>query len=274
MTFQALETSYDQGEPILLFDFSVGIAHFRYTTADRAITYLSNAYASAPISRSPLKVGAELKQQTIEVTAGRDLGVAQLYTAQPPAIPVGLTITAMHQSDPDLQGVVDWIGRVMAARWKSSAVVLLCEPVLTSVQTVGLRRRWQIQCPHVLYGVQCGVNPAPYAVSATLSTVAGNVITAAPWTVAPGAGLSFTGGFVTFDNGTYIERRTINQWTLATGALALDDVLKGAIAGSTVIAYPGCDRSTTNCQAYSNLPNHGGDPYIPSINPMTGATIY
>lgn len=272
MTFQAQETSIDQGEPILLFDFSIGTLHFRYTTADRDITWSSNTYASAPINRAAIKQGSEIKQQTLKVTGPRDLGVAALYTTEPPSEALALTITAFHYTDTAAQGVVDWIGRVIACKWVGSNVELSCEPVYTSVQTMGLRRRFQISCPHVLYGLQCTVSAAAHAVAGTVSAVSGFAVAASAWATPP-AGLLFVGGFVTWDSGNgYLERRTINS--VSGGTLTLDNTPTGVVVGTVVTAYPGCDRSMTNCQAFSNLINYGGQPYIPSINPMGGDPVY
>ena len=273
MTFAAFETSIDQGEPILLFDFSIGVLHFRYTTADRNITWATNVYTSAPISRAAIKQGSEIKQQTLKVTGPRDLSVAALYATEAPSAAVALTITALHHDDPDAQGVADWIGRVLSAKWTGSNVELACEPVYTSVQTMGLRRRFQISCPHVLYGVQCTVAPSPYATPGTVTALSGFAISAAPWGTPPGAGLSFVGGFVTWDSGNgYLERRTIQS--VSGDALTIDNIGPGLAIGTVVTAYPGCDRSMTNCQAFGNLLNYGGQPYIPTINPMNGNPVY
>ena len=272
MTFATYETSLDQGEPILLFDFSVGTLHFRYTTADRDILFGTDTYISVPISRAAIKQGSEIKQQTLKVTGPRDLSVAALFATEPPSAAIALTITAFHYTDSAHQGVVDWIGRVLAAKWTGSNVELMCEPVYTSVQTMGLRRRFQISCPHVLYGVQCTVAPAAHAVPGTLTAISGFAISAAAW-ASPPAGLSFAGGFVTWDSGNgYLERRTINS--VSGGTLTLDNIGPGLAVGVVVTAYPGCNRTMTNCTSFSNLLNYGGQPYIPTVNPMNGNPVY
>lgn len=273
MTFEAFETSLNSAEPILLFDFAIGTTHFRYTSADRPITWSSNVYAPTPIARAAIKQGSEIKQQTLKVTAPRDIAVAALYATEAPTTSVGLTITSLQYSDPDQQGVVDWIGRVLSAKWVGSNVELSCEPVYTSVQTMGLRRRYQISCPHVLYGAQCTVAPAAHAVVGTLTAVSGFTITASAW-ASPPAGLSFVGGFVSWDSGDgYLERRTINS-VAAGGVLTLDNTGSNLAVGTVVTAYPGCDRSTTNCTAFGNLLNYGGQPFIPTVNPMNGNPVY
>jgi hypothetical protein len=285
MSFAAIESSIESGEPILLFDFSLGLLHFRYTTADRPIVWPAGSgitFASTPVDRGPVKQGSEIKQQTLKVTGPRDLSVGQLYAVTPPTTPVALTIIKVHYTDSAFQGLVDWLGRVVSCRWIGSKVELSCEPVYTAVQTMGLRRRWQIGCPHVVYGPQCTVVPAAFAVPGTLTAVSGFTITAAAWATPP-TGLLFTGGFVTWDTGNgYLERRTINS-VASGGALTLDNTFEGLVVGQLVNAYPGCNRTPTNCASFRNFADgvsaangllYGGQFYIPTRNPMNGTPVY
>lgn len=268
MTFQAYETSIASGEPILLYDFTIGIAHYRYASGDRPITYLTNSYAAAPISRTAPMQSSDIRQQTMRVTVPRDLGVTQLWAQYPPAGDVLLTVYSTHYTDPDGQFIVDWIGRVTGVTWQGSTAEIACEPVYTSVQTMGLRRRWGLNCPHVLYGPGCTLVPALFRVVAPIQYVSGFAITGAYFL--PPAGLSFVGGYAEWDSGSgYFERRTIDSvsgttLTLAYGSPAL-------VPGLSVSLYPGCNRTTTNCNAFGNLPNYGGQPNIPTKNPMDGS---
>jgi hypothetical protein len=60
----------------------------------------------------------------------------------------------------------------------------------------------------------------------------------------------------------------------AGGALTIDNIGPGLAVGLVVTAYPGCNRSMTNCIAFGNLLNYGGQPYIPTVNPMNGNPVY
>lgn len=268
MTFDTYETSVAQGEPILLFDFALGIAHFRYTTADRPITYQTDAFAPAPIKRSNPIQSQDVRRKSMTVTAPRDIPVAALWSAYAPSTDVLLTITELHYTDPDAQGIVDFVGRVIGPTWKGSTVELLCEPVYTSVQTTGLRRRWGVGCPHVLYGPGCTLNPAPFGRTGALTTVSGLDITSPAFTLP--AGLAFKGGYVEWDSGFgYVERRTIDgvagtTLTLAYGSPQL-------AIGLEVTAFPGCARNLAACNSLGNAINYGGQPFIPIKNPMDGS---
>lgn len=267
MTFNTFETSIASGEPILLYDFSIGTAHWRYTTADRPITYQSNPFAAAPITRTAPVQSSDIRQQIMRVTCPRDIGLAQIFAQYPPAGDVLLTVTALHYTDPDQQGIVDWVGRITGVTWSGSTVEFACEPVYTSVQTMGLRRRWGLNCPHVLYGVQCTLNPALFKVTAPIQAVSGYTITGAGFV--PPSGLSFVGGYIEWDSGSgYLERRTIDSVSGTTLTLAYTS--PQLIPGLSIALYPGCNRTTTNCNAFGNILNYGGQPNIPTHNPMDG----
>lgn len=268
MTFSQYETSIASGEPVLLFDFSIGTAHYRYTTADRPITYLTNVYAAAPISRSAPVQSSDIRQQNMRVTAPRDISVAQLYAQYPPGGDVLLTVYSTHFTDPDGQFIVDWVGRVTGVTWQGSTIEISCEPVYTSVQTMGLRRRWGLNCPHVLYGPGCTLNPTLFKVTAPIQTVSGFTITGAGFN--PPAGLSFVGGYIEWDSGSgYLERRTIDAVSGTTLTLAYTS--PQLVPGLSIALYPGCNRTMTNCNAFGNIPNYGGQPNIPTKNPMDGS---
>lgn len=276
--FDTFERSADAGEPIFLFDFSTGTAHWRYTTADRQITHVSNPYDPAPITAGNIVQGQEIKQKTIKITIPRDLQLALVLQNFPPSTDVMLTVFSLHYTDPDAQAIVIWIGRVMQQNQKDSTIELSCEPAYTGIQTQGLRRRWQLNCPHVLYGLACGITASNYQVATTLTAVSGVVVSSADFV--PPAGLSFAGGYLEWDSGKgYQERRSINSvsgtdLTLAYGSPDLS-------AGLSVTAFPGCRHTMADCKNFpvsgstvGNLANFGGDPYIPTKNPFDGNPVF
>lgn len=269
MTFASHETSMASGEPILLFDFSIGIAHWRYASCDRAITYLTNVYSPVPITRTAPVQASDIKQQTMTVTTPRDIPLASLFEGYPPTGDVLLVVTGLHFTDSDFEGVVDWVGRIINVSWKNSTVDFACEPTYTSVQTVGLRRRWGIGCPHVLYGGACTLSAPSFAVTAPIQSVSGVTITGAGFV--PPSGLSFPGGYAEWDSGSgYLERRTIDSVSGTALTLAYESPM--LVPGLLVSLYPGCGRTPANCNAFGNILNYGGQMNIPNLNPMDGSS--
>jgi hypothetical protein len=280
MTFDAYETSADQGEPLLLFDFFVGLTHWQYTTADRPITWLTQTFTPIAISAGSIDQGNEIRRKTLSVEVPADTEIVQVLQQYPPSGDVMLVITALHQTDPDQQGIAVFIGRVMSQSQTATTVTLACEPAYTGVKATGLRRRFQLNCAHVLYSqgdTQCTVNPALVMVATTLSSAAGPVLTCAG--LVPPTGLSWPGGYVEWIAAAgYVERRSINS--AAGDVLTLAYGSPDLVLGLALNVFPGCDHSTANCTAYGTvlgteqLLNFGGQPWIPSVNPMVGNPIY
>lgn len=271
MTFDVYERSLNQGEPVLLFDFFIGLSHWRYTTADRTITYLSNGYAPASISAGSINQGNEIKKKSLTVTVPLSADVVQRLQSFPPSGDFMLSIVTLHQTDPDLQGYTVFIGRVMSQSQAGGVVTLNCEPAYTGVKTTGLRRRWQLNCAHVLYGPGCTLLPSAFVTPASISGILGNVISCAG--LVPPIGLAWAGGYIEWDSGLgYNERRSINSASASdlTIAYGSPDLTVGLLLN----VYPGCDHTTAACIAFGNMKNYGGQPYIPSINPLSGNPIY
>ena len=283
MTFEAYETSIDQGEPILLYDFFIGTAHWRYCTGDRIITYLANAYAPIAISSGAVNQGQEIKKKSLPVTVPLDTAVVSVLQDFPPSGDFLVTITQLHYTDPDQQGYIVFVGRVMSQKQAGATIIMSCEPAYTGVKTTGLRRRFQLNCAHVLYGVGCTVLPSTYVTAAVIASVSGPTISI-PGLVPP-TGLSFAGGYIewTSANGGYLERRSFYSLAGGGATLNLAYAAPDLVPGLAINVYPGCDHTTGNCIAFNlapqdptngNILNYGGQPWIPAVNPLTGNPIY
>lgn len=273
MTFNTIETSYDQGEPILLYKFALGNQSWCFTSADRPITYAGNTYEAISISRAAILQTQEIKQKTLKVTMPRDNAVPALFLIYPPSSSVMLTIFAMHYDDPDQQAVVDWMGRVMWPSWKGSTVELNCEPAYTSVQTLGLRRTIALNCPHVLFGPGCSLLPADFKTTGAISGVSN--VTVSATVIGTKTDGYFSGGYLewTSADGDYLERRSILSHS--GDSVVLDYASPELAIGVSINLYPGCDHTTPTCNAkFNNILNYGGCPYIPALNPFGGGTIY
>jgi len=130
----------------------------------------------------------------------------------------------------------------------------------------------------VLYAPStCTLSPSTFKVVSAITSVVGPVVTCAGLT--PPIGLTWPGGYIEWDSGLgYPERRSINS---ASGAvLTLAYGAPDLAPGLAVDAFPGCDHSTTACTNFGiaggtdQMLNYGGQPWIPSINPLAGNPIY
>jgi len=128
MTFAQYETSIAAGEPVLLYDFFVGLAHWRYTSADRPITYVSNVYEPLAIASGSINQGNEIKKKSLPVTVPLNAAVVAVLQNYPPSRDFLLTITALHQTDPDQQGFNVFIGRVIRKARRARASRSIASP--------------------------------------------------------------------------------------------------------------------------------------------------
>jgi uncharacterized phage protein (TIGR02218 family) len=165
-----------------------------------------------------------------------------------------------------------WIGRVLNCEWRGGEAVLHSEPVYTSIRRNALRRHYQRQCPHVLYGAACGVNQTLFKTIGTVANISGSVIQ-----VNAAGGFDdghFAGGFVEWNSSAGVsDNRLITDHISVT--LTLTAPIIGLAVGDTVNLYPGCDHTLSTCKnKFSNNLNYGGWPYLPLLNPFGLTTLY
>jgi uncharacterized phage protein (TIGR02218 family) len=269
MSLAARETSIDAGSPVELYDFRRGGTAWRYTSAAQDAVYATYTYTAVPIRRSSVEQTGEIGRAGLRITLARDVEVAQAFITTPPSEVTLLTIYRRHRDDTETVPV--WMGRVLNAEWHGSEVELNCEPVYTSLQRTGLRRLYQRNCPHVLYGTDCRVSAVTHRVQGTVVALNGNAIT-----VAAAAGFPaghFAGGYATWSASGITEKRMIVAHT--GDNVTLSAVPPGLVVGATVMLYPGCDRTLATCETkFGNSANFGGFPFIPTKNPFGGSPIY
>lgn len=262
MTYDVRETSRQSGEPIELYEFAWGENLLRVTSAKTTQLYNSYLWQPALIQRGSIDFTTEKGRNNLKLSVVRDFPIADLFRVMPPNDVIVVTVHRFHTGDSD--GAVIWSGRVLNCEWTGSTASLNCEPISSSLQRVGLRRMYQRQCPHVLYGTACGVNKSSFNAVATLSAVSGVTLTSTAFDgFADGY---FAGGFIEFGS----ERRFITEHT--GGTITINLPLYELEVGDAVTAYAGCNHSLTTCHdKFNNALNYGGMPYIPTKNPFGGS---
>lgn len=275
MTFQAKETSVDDGRPVELLKVAYGAITWCYTTADVAITFDGLVYAPLPMSRAPLRPSAEIAKSSLTINVPQDCPFGNMYRVQPPSGIVSVTLLGEHYGDNDFK--VLWKGRIINVNWQQPWMVLTVENVFSSLNRAGLRRRYSAQCPHVLYAQGdglCNVNRATFKETYAVTALTGVTATFAGAIGRPSN--FFAGGYIewisTVDGS--IERRMIRSSNTVTGDIVLASLPVGLGVGVSVDLYPGCDHKLATCNAkFANSLNFGGTPYIPVKNPFA-AMIY
>lgn len=269
MSYDVIESSEWQGEPIEMYTLSRSTHAWRYTSADHNVTVNGSLFTAIPIKRSALEQNQDTSRSPITISMDKDAPFLGQFRGSPPTDIVHLTVQRMHEGDPEV--TTPWVGRVVNVKFLEREAEVRCEPVYTSIKRPVLRRRYQTTCPHVLYGVQCGVLNSSFLTQTTLSGVSGSLITASVFNSKPDA--YYAGGYVDWETDGVVERRFILSHTGTT--LTLNLPFKGIAQGDRVRAYPGCDHALNTCNSkFNNVDNYGGQPFYPNKNPFTGSPIF
>lgn len=279
MSFNAVEISNQEGQPVALYKFQWGNTIWRYTSADRDISRVEGGdtvtyTALAGLSDNGMIQGGD-QGHDFTVTAPNDIPLAGLYRGTPPSGSIYLTVRRKHASDDEAP--VWWIGTVGNVKAVDAISVDIIGRTLTaSFKRSGLRLSWQRSCPHILYDRGCKANPAAHGVAGTITAKDGVSITVSGATV--GDESRFSGGFIRWladINGTY-ERRGIEQaGASGSGTFHLYGRPDRLDVGDTITLYPGCKHTPTACQDdFNNLANYGGFDFIPGKSPFDGTPVF
>jgi len=270
MTYSAIELSEDSGLPVRLYEIRRGQIVYRYTSADRDIDWGGETWVSKPggMIDGGINASGPSEQDELTITCSQDVEVVQWFRGTPPSDRVSLTVRRVHTTDVDLEATVVWVGLVTAMRQPSDGKAnLFCQSVLYSLQQQGLRLSWSRACPHFLYDDNCRVSKATFAVAAVVDSVSGVTVSASE--LSAKANGWFDGGFIEWDLdllGT-VERRPIESHVGTN--LTLLTLTDGLMVGTDIRVYPGCARNVTTCKdKFNNLPNYGGVPHLPGVNPF------
>jgi uncharacterized phage protein (TIGR02218 family) len=276
MTYDAFETSIQNGAPVELYALTYDTTVYRYTSADTDIVHGSETWASYPIRRAAIEATQEQARLALDIECGPDLPVLDLFRICPPDGVVAVTVLRLHRGDGN--AVTLWMGRVLSVSLDLGTAKLHCESVYSSLLRPGLRRLYQKQCPHVLYSSACGLDRSAWA--ETCSVVSLDGVNLEVLGLPSGTeDHSYDGGYVEWTDGScHVERRSIR--TQVGSELILTFQMPGLASASPIdaeslLVYLGCDHSLATCDAeFANSDNYGGMPYIPSKNPFDGTPVY
>lgn len=246
-----------------LFKIVEGAIVFTRTSGDSPVTYLSETYTPEIIGRTEAEVKNEISRNNLELSFSLNSDIAQRYMGS--IIDNIVTLTIYTQQDAGT--LVTWKGRMSSVKPQDAIVKIVFENLYTSLRRPGLRRRYQVNCPHVLYGRGCNLDMAGFAVGGTAATVAGATVTSA----AAGAYADgyFQGGILKAPDNTlrFITAHVGTTLTLIRPIASLAN-------GNAITIYPGCDRTRQTClDKFNNINNNGSTPFIPIKNPYSGTSF-
>lgn len=276
MTYDARERSQDEANPVTLFLFTYGTRAtdiFAYTDFDRPVTYRGVEYQPRSIAREKIESageGLDNLNQNIRITPSAE--IVTYLQRRTPSQEISVVLRQGHFDDPDEEYLVIWSGRVVGQARKDLHVEIGCESILTAIRRNGLKRRYQRSCPWALYSTECGAArrggfPIPPAVIGT-----NVVVLPGGWNGAFAAD-KFKGGYISWsdvDTDALHVRTIIDVGDHAQGTeIIIQGRIEGLLATTLIATTLGCNHLIGDCrQLHGNIVNFGGQPYIPTDNPV------
>ena len=273
MTFESIELSAFLGKPVELYTFARNAAIWRYNTSDEDITIGGLIYRSIQIRRTNIERNQDTSRSPITVNISLSADFLFQYRFVSPSDVMTLTIQKFHLTDVDSELAVIWQGRVLNVKILEDEAEIRCEPVYTSIRRTLLRRVYQTNCPHVLYGADCLASQTTFRQSGIVTSII-NGIQIVSNDFSSFADDYFTGGFIQWEDPQGNQnRRFIIQHT--ANVLTIDVFIPELTVGQTIFAFPGCDHTLNTCNVkFNNVSNYGGFPFMPEKNPMGGDPIF
>ena len=283
MDFDAIEKAIDVGSPIFLYeavyDTSPGSA-YRYTSTPLQTIANGKNWSPVQIRHSEIVSNGTLDNQTLKVTARKDIPLADLFRLAPPSVVVTLNVYRGYLKQQAF--ILEWTGRIvsMSISPGEGEAEFACEPISTSLRNTGLRRKYQLGCPYVLYGDSCKVSQLAHTESGTVTGIVDSRtvdVTLTSAEIGVTAANLVAGVFkVTKTNGM-VDRRAITNAQLLDGRtfrISLMSYCGGMATGLNVSLSKGCPHTVDACRdTFGNVANFGGCSNIPTSNPYTNNTF-
>jgi hypothetical protein len=279
MAINDFETSEDRGQPVNLFKFIFGTgpsSFYAYTNAEQEIDHGGITYNPLPISAGAVKATTKFTESELQIEVARSSEIAQLFQGYPGGSVVSLIMRQGHAPNADDPAgwatgenfPVVWTGRVLESLPGGAVHTLVCSASGSGLNRPGLRRNYQWPCPLVLYGSRCQANKAAALRAGTVTAITGNRVTLAAGWMGANVEVDFIGGLAEWDTVDGTEFRGILRVDPG-GVVVMTGPAIRLLVGDTFRAYLGCPHTLAGCGAlHSNEVNYGGQPWIPTENPV------
>lgn len=265
MTFDARETSRNDGQPYHLLTFTSGITKYRYTTADHIIVDGQNNsyYPDNPMESIKVKETNTDDKGKLNFQVSRSHEIARLFLVSSPRT-ISLTVQAGHEGESEYINI--WTGRVVACEWdEEDEATISCESATTVLARNGLPYKFGGTCQHSLYRGGCRLDINENSQLIEIDDVSGYEITFSELVGAPED--SYNGGLVSIND---VDHRMVTGFNNVTGTLTLIRPFEDADAGQLARVALGCDRTSVRCKELDNFEHFLGFDTVPTRNPFEG----
>ncbi len=263
MTYRTYEDSVASGIPVELFDvYDEDGVHWRYCTGSELITYGGYSYGPDVINRGDIEIGGTSDRANVEIQLVRDNAFASQFVSGVIETTVSVDIYRQHVDQTSLI----WSGYLVNIEFDDNFVpTCVFSPLGASSERMGVRRRCQRLCDHVLYSTPCGVSMVTYANSGMVDSISSDGLTITSTTFSSKANGWFLGGV--------IKVGTVYRFIIvhSTDTIQIDRAFSDLDVTDSFTAYAGCDLCADTCRdKFDNIYNFGGQEFLPVENPFEG----
>lgn len=261
MVFDTREKSIEDGQPIEVYEFTVGVTKTRYTSSEDEISFNGQLWQPRAIKRTKPEQTTDEKRQDIKITLPTEDVLAQRYIGIVPGQLMALQIVRFHRGD--TTGIIIWDGAITGAAFVEQATKCVMQGLTTEAAFSRAIPRFKYQglCNHILYDDGCTIDRTLFDYVGNVSAISGNDITVDGIFTAHGADWA-TGGYVSIGDDDF--RLVMAQ---SSDVLTILLPFGGSLIGTNVTVYAGCAHTLSICQSkFANEINYGGFAYVPGFN--------
>jgi uncharacterized phage protein (TIGR02218 family) len=253
-----------------LYTFTVpGQSILYYTNADSDITYNGNVFKAFLIARTRTRVSVGVEVDAMEITINPSpndtIALIPWTTAARYGMLDGSSVKLEKLymptfGDSSLGAINMFQGRISDINIGRTEVRMQVKSELELLNTMMPRDFYQSSCLNSLFDNGCTLSKSNFAYGGTIGVA--NLLQMTT-NIANAAGF-FDLGTVLFNSGPNLgTRRSIRSYSGGVFIFSLP-LTVAPLAGSSFIAYPGCDKLKTTCESkFNNVINFRGYPFIP-----------
>ncbi|MGI4991073.1 phage BR0599 family protein (plasmid) [Halobacteriovorax sp. GFR7] len=264
MAYSDYEALKEGARPVELFKVTTAESSIRVCNIDVEVSFKGELYTPSSIRRSELTDSYDAEDSKMMLWTGVDTEIGALFKTELPTYMPTIRVWRGHLVGDSLELLDEnstqlFIGNMTSPAYSDVEAKIECMSLALSMGTVGLRRKFSGNCPHVLYKNSCGVQRVAFTKYVTVTGIVGEVIST---DMTPEEDGYYRGGLVTFRNShMMITNYTGNQ------NLTLLAPIAGLKVGDLIEISAGCDKSETVCRnRFNNFGRFGGWTTIPTIN--------
>lgn len=301
--FDDNENEIETGDVALVFTVTGGGEVWRFTNSDGPLSQGDVEYAPGAVQMSNIISEAVKGDDNITITMARSTTLADRFFPNPTRTIFKISVRQVaHAQGRIIGGPLMFTGAIMSVSSSEDGtqMKLECTTQMGLLLRNGLRRRYQIQCPLLLFGHECRASKAASQFSANISVPDGAAANVGHVQIQfygedadqphiwRGRDLSIlsnrifmVSGYLEFDGVTYEvtdvltgqaagRPNTFRLMIRTDQAQALRDAVNAADPSARmVLVTPGCDHTLSACQQiFLNGQNYGGQPFISPENPI------